>query len=81
MLLFNYIQGIKINSIQEDFNTSNVTIQQQQKDIKTTKKIYFNTSNVTIQPMVNTGASYTQMDFNTSNVTIQRRLTLIQILD
>ena len=47
MLLFNNVT-VPLGFNAPHFNTSNVTIQQQKKDIKTTK-MDFNTSNVTIQ--------------------------------
>ena len=72
MLLFNKI-GITILTHKIcNFNTSNVTIQQNRYGATGKPRIYFNTSNVTIQQTALTAAEIRQQYFNTSNVTIQR---------
>ena len=71
MLLFNKIHPTTAQVVLEDFNTSNVTIQQSFLFIIICKKHYFNTSNVTIQPELAKYAIPVTKNFNTSNVTIQ----------
>ena len=74
MLLFNKI-GITILTHKIcNFNTSNVTIQQNRYGATGKPRIYFNTSNVTIQLAYVLDVVRLKLYFNTSNVTIQLQL-------